>query len=645
MIRSIKKIYRLQWLALALLLGQATVFAQVKLPKLISNGMVLQHSQNLKLWGWAAPSEKVSLLFNGKSYTAKANATGEWIINLPSQKAGGPFTMTFSASNKVEVSNILFGDVWLCSGQSNMELAMNRLLDTYPEEANAKNDNIRQFLVPDVYNFKAKQPDVNSGNWASVSPTTIADFSGVAYFFAKAVYQKHHIPIGIINASLGGSPAQAWISEGSLKKFPEYFDQMQSMKDDKLIAKIEQEDKQASAAWYGELNKKDEGLKKGWKTAAFDDSGWNEMKVPGYWADTQIGNVNGAVWFRKTINVPQGMTGLEAKLQLGRIVDADSVYVNDVFVGTTSYQYPPRDYKIAAGVLKAGKNTIAVRIINNAGKGGFILDKPYKITAGKEIIDLQGLWKFKTGVVMQPLKSQTFIRWKSGGLFNAMIAPLQNYAIKGALWYQGESNTGKPTEYSDLMKTLIADWRAGWKQEFPFIYVQLPGYMEEKQEPTDTNWAVMREQQSKIITVPNTAMAVALDLGEWNDIHPVNKKDVGERLALQAEKLVYGNTKVVASGPSVKAIRKESNKIIVSFNDIGSGLMAKGDNTLHYFAIAGADEKYVWATAVIKNNEVVVYSDLITNPVFIKYAWADNPAKANLYNKEGLPAAPFKSKL
>lgn len=632
-------------LVLITLLGSVITSAQIKLPRLISDGMVLQHSQNLKLWGWAAPGEKVNLLFYGKNYTATANTAGDWVINLPPQKAGGPHTMAFSARNKVTVSNILFGDVWLCSGQSNMELGMNRLMDTYPEEATANNSNIRQFLVPDVFYFKGKQPDVNSGNWASVSPKTIADFSGVAYFFAKAVYKRHNIPIGIINAALGGSPAQAWISEGSLKKFPEYFDQLQSMKDDKLIAKIEEDDKLASASWFGELNKKDEGLNKGWKTAAYDDSSWAEMKVPGYWADTPAGSVNGAVWFRKTIDVPKSMAGLPAKLVLGRIVDADSVFVNDAFVGTTSYQYPPRKYALNANVLKAGKNTITIRVINNSGKGGFILDKEYKLVAGKESISLDGLWKYKTGVVMPATPSQTFVRWKSGGLFNGMIAPLQNYVIKGALWYQGESNTGKPMEYADLMKTLIADWRAGWKQEFPFIYVQLPGYMEEKQEPAESGWATMRDEQNKLLAVNNTAMAVALDLGEWNDIHPVNKKDVGERLALQAEKLVYGNTKIVASGPSVQAVKKDGNKITVTFKDAGSGLTIKGKGAVQYFAIAGPDEKYVWATAIIKGtNTVEVWNNAVSNPVFIKYAWADNPAKANLYNKEGLPAAPFKKK-
>jgi len=624
----------------------ATSYAQIKLPRLISNGMVLQHSQNVKTWGWAGPGEKVNLLFANKNYNTKADANGMWEIMLSPQKPGGPYTMTFSASNKIVVNNILFGDVWLCSGQSNMELGMVRLMDTYPEEAGANNDNIRQFLVPDVYNFKEKQKDVNAGDWKSVSPATIADFSGVAYFFAKAIYKEHHIPIGLINAALGGSPAQAWISEAGLKQFPDYYNDLQSFKDDKLIAKIEESNKQMNSAWYTQLNSSDEGLKQGFKTANYNDSDWDTMNIPGYWADAKVGNKNGVVWFRKTIDVPAAMAGKPAKLILGRIVDADSVFVNDVFVGTTSYQYPPRKYQLNSSVLKQGKNTIVVRVINNSGRGGFVLDKDYKLTAGNDTIDVAGIWKYKLGTAMQATQAQVTVRWKPAGLYNGMIAPLQNYAIKGVLWYQGESNTAKPGEYFNLMNTLITDWRAGWKENLPFIYVQLPGFMEEKANPADSNWAVLREQQSMLLGVKNTAMAVAIDLGEWNDIHPVNKKDVGERLALQAEKLVYGNTKLIASGPSVKSIKKQGNKLLVSFNNAGKGLMVKGEGDLKYFAIAGKDGNYVWATAVINsNNEVKVWNDAVPNPAYITYAWADNPESANLYNKEGLPAAPFKKEL
>lgn len=640
------KINKAGYLFLLTFLLQGICSAQIKLPKLISDGMVLQHSQKLKIWGWAAPNEKVSLLFDGKTYTVKANTNGDWIINLPAHKAGGPYSMAFTASNKVTVNNILFGDVWLCSGQSNMELGMNRLMDTYPQEATASNPNIRQFLVPDVYNFKAPQTDVPSGNWQEVTPKTIGDFSGVAYFFACKLYKEYQIPIGIINAALGGSPAKAWISEKGLKNFPDYLQEAQNFKDDALIASTETQNNKINTDWYNELNKNDTGLKQGWKASNFNDSSWENMQVPGYWASTKTVAVNGAVWFRKTINVPARMANLPAKLILGRIVDADSVFVNDVFVGTTSYQYPPRKYELKSSVLKPGNNTIAIRVISNSGNGGFVLDKDYKLVAGKDTINLAGTWKYKLGYAQQAIKPTVFVRWKPTGLYNAMIAPLQNYTIKGTLWYQGESNTSKPTEYADLMKSLITEWRAGFEQDFPFIIMQLPNFMEEKPNPGDSNWAVLRDQQSNLLSVKNTAMAVGIDLGEWNDIHPVNKKDVGERLALQAEKLVYGNKKVVASGPTVKSIRKDGNKVIVTFNNVGSGLAVKGNEVLKYFAIAGNDGKYVWANATIKGrDEVEVWNNEITNPVYITYAWADNPAGANLYNVEGLPAAPFKNKL
>ena len=621
----------------------AACYAQIKLPKLISDGMVLQHSQELKIWGWAAPQENISLHFNNKDYKTKANAAGEWSFAIPPQKAGGTYNMVFAASNKVEVNNITFGDVWLCSGQSNMELGMGRLMDTYPEEATAVNPEIRQFLVPDVYNFKVKQTDLSSGSWQSVSPKTIREFSGVAYFFAVEIYKKQHIPIGIINAALGGSPAQAWISEPSIKKFPEYYNDLQSFKDDNLIAKIESENKLDSDSWYAELNKKDEGLKKGWKASAFDDSKWETMNIPGYWPDGPVGEANGSVWFRKVIDVPAAMAGVPAKLILGRIIDADSVFVNNVFVGSTSYQYPPRKYALNNTVLKPGKNTIVVRVISNSGRGGFVLDKDYQIIAGNNKLNLQGPWKYKRGAFMPPTKPQISVRWKPAGLFNGMIAPLQNYAVKGVLWYQGESNAGEPDEYFSLMETLVADWRAGWKRDLPFIYVQLPGFMEEKSQPTESNWAALRDQQQMLLTSKNTAMAVAIDLGEWNDIHPLNKKEVGKRLALQADKLVYGDTKSVVSGPTFRALNKVGSKVIISFDNIGSGLTIKNGEALQYFAIAGSDKKYVWAKAMITGNNVEVWNSEVPNPVYVRYAWADNPAVANLYNKEGLPAAPFQA--
>ncbi|WP_316771390.1 sialate O-acetylesterase [Pedobacter frigiditerrae] len=628
-----------------LILVSLSSSAQIKLPRLISDGMVLQRSIPIKLWGWATPNESVKLNFNKAEYTAKANEKGEWQIKLPAQKAGGPYQMVFTASNKIILKDILFGDVWVCSGQSNMELPMSRLSDKYPDViANANNNQIRQFQVPDEFDFKQERKDFSNGSWISASPKNVLDFSGVAYFFALEIYKKNHIPIGFINSALGGSPAQDWISESAIKKFPAYYEELQKFKDDNLIKSIEKADQQASINWYKKLNAADEGLKNNWKNT--DAKGWPEMNIPGYWADGALGFANGVVWFKKDINVTKDMVGKPAKLMLGRIIDADSVFINGQFAGTTSYQYPPRRYVLSNTILKEGKNTIVVRVVSNSGKGGFAPDKPYELIVGDQTIDLKGAWNYKLGAKMEPTPSQTFVRWKPVGLYNAMISPLTNYAIKGALWYQGEANTNKAEEYKSLMQTLIEDWRSKWNQgDFPFLYVQLPGFMETKTTPTESSWAKLRQQQLDLLTVPNTAMAVAIDLGEWNDIHPLNKQDVGKRLALQAQHLVYGDVKTVNSGPIFKAAKLDKNKITISFNNVGGGLIAKGAKELKYFAVAGADKKYYWANAQIVNNKVVVWSKDVQNPVSVRYAWADNPEDANLYNKANLPASPFEAKV
>ncbi|PXY42196.1 sialate O-acetylesterase [Flavobacterium cheongpyeongense] len=620
--------------------------SQIKLPRLISDGMILQRNIKVKIWGWAAANEKIELTFNHKSYKTITAEDGKWTIMLPSQKAGGPYTMVFKASNTITLKNILFGDVWICSGQSNMELPMERVKDKYSKIiANAHNQDIRQFLVPDQYDFEKENTDFSSGHWVSVTPANILQFSAVGYFFANEIYEKYKIPIGLINAALGGSPAESWINEEGIKKFPEFYHEYQRFKDKNLIAQIESNDKKINNEWYQLLNKTDEGLKNKWSNPELNDADWNTMDVPGYWADNKLGNVNGAVWFRKEFKISKVKENT-VKLTLGRIVDADSVFVNGHFVGTTSYLYPPRKYTFKSNILKEGKNEMVIRVINNSGKGGFVMDKEYQLVSGNDSIDLSGLWKYKLGTKMRPLPSQTFIRWKPVGLYNAMIAPLKNFAIKGVLWYQGESSTKNPVEYSALMKTLISNWRTEWKQgDFPFLYVQLANYMETKAEPVESNWAELRQQQKNTLSVPNTAMAVIIDAGEWNDIHPLNKYDVGHRLALQARKMVYGEKKLVSSGPLFQSMKREQNKLILSFSDIGSGLIPKNNAVLKGFAIAGTDGKYVWANAKILNDKIIVWSGSIPNPMKVRYAWADNPSEANLYNKENLPASPFEGKI
>ncbi|SFQ83820.1 sialate O-acetylesterase [Hymenobacter arizonensis] len=623
------------------------VTAQVRLPRLVSDGMVLQRDADVNVWGWAKPGEAVTVAFLGKTYKANTGADGQWRVKLPRLKAGGPYEMNVKGSNQLTVKNILVGDVWLCSGQSNMETPMSRLTDKYPEViAKAANPQIRQYEVPLTYNLQRPQQDVTGGKWIAADPQTVLKFSGVAYFFAKEINAKYQVPVGIIKDAVGGSPAEAWLSADALKQFPTVEQQAAKYRDSAMVAGIRQRESAAVSDWYKQLYQADQGEARGqvkWSAPAYDASSWATMQVPGYWANaTPLGPVNGVVWFRKEVDVPAKLAGQPARLELGTLVDADSTYINGQLVGSTGYQYPPRKYEVKAGVLKPGKNVVVVRLISNTGRGGFTPEKKYELTAGGQTIDLRGPWQYKLGATMPPTPGTTSFQFTPGGLFNGMIAPVLPYAIKGVLWYQGESNTGRPQEYQALMTGLIADWRQLFGQpKLPFLYVQLANFMAAKPEPGESGWAGVRDAQRRTLAVPNTGMAVITDAGEWNDIHPLDKQTPGHRLALAAQKVAYGDSKIVSSGPLYQGMQVTGKQVALKFSDVGGGLTAKGGGPLKGFAVAGPDKKFVWAQAKIEGNKVVVWNDQVPNPTVVRYAWADNPEGANLYNKEGLPASPF----
>jgi sialate O-acetylesterase len=624
-------------------------FDRLRLPRLISDGMVLQRGVALKIWGWAAPGGKITICFLGKPYYAEAGPDGKWTAALPALEAGGPYSMDIKADNDcIKVNNILIGDVWICSGQSNMAIPMSRVDDLYADEiARCENSAVRLFTVPERYDFKAPQQDLQSGAWESANPESILNFTAVGYFFAKALFEKYHLPIGLINASVGGSPAEAWMSGEALGAFPAHLEAVAMLKDDACLNRILEMDEALKSSWYNKLNKADKGMREGetpWSDVRYDASSWPVMSLPALWKEAGLGDLTGAVWFRKEIDIPASMAGKPARLLLGRIVDSDTVYVNGAFVGSTSYQYPPRKYSIAKGILKEGKNIIAVRVVNPSEQGGFIAGKPYRLEAEGRSIDLTGEWRYSVGAAAEPLPEGTFFQYKPLGLFNGMIAPLINYPIKGVIWYQGEANTSQPAGYHRLFSSLIADWRQKWGQgDFPFLYVQLPNYMPADDRPSESNWALLREEQLKTLEVPNTSMIVAIDLGEWNDLHPLNKRDIGVRLSLTARYLAYGDDKIVCSGPIYRSMKIEGNKIAIEFDNTGGGLAVRGNGGLKHFAIAGADKSFVWAKAKIRGCRVVVWSELVPDPVAVRYAWADNPEGANLYNKEGLPASPFRT--
>ena len=633
-----------------LLLNMEFIHAQVRLPRLVRDSMILQRDAKINIWGWAAKNEKINIKFNNKNYKTKAGIDGKWLIQLPPMKAGGPYTMDVTGNNKISLKEILIGDVWVCSGQSNMVHQMNIHDVTYAKDiAEANNSQIRHFWIPALTNLQGPQDDLPTGYWKSAVGDDVRPFSAVAYFFAKKLYEKYHVPIGLINASVGGTPIEAWTSEEGLKEFSAMQETIQKNKDTAYINGLNRR------AFGGNTNRQppstqDKGLtgQKPWYDIFYVPNGWKTIAVPGYWEDQGIKDLNGVVWYRKEIDVPASMIGKPAKVFLGRIVDADILYINGRQVGNTTYMYPQRRYHIPADALNAGKNILVVKVTNNNGKGGFVPDKPYCLFAGNDTIDLKGYWQYKVGEVYPPRSGGfggggTSAQNQPTALYNAMIAPLINYSVKGFLWYQGESNAGRPEEYAKLQPAQIADCRNKWKQpDAPFLYVQLPGFMDYNYLPSESGWAMLRESQMRSLSVPNSGMAVAIDLGEWNDIHPDNKKDVGERLALAALKIAYGEN-IVYSGPIYQSAKVEGNKITINFSNVGSGLITNDGEELSEFAIAGADKKFVWAKAKIDGDKIVVWNDNVANPMYVRYGWADNPVNPNLYNKEGLPASPFRT--
>jgi len=630
---------------LLLLLISLCGVAQIRLPQILANGMVLQRGTKINIWGWAGPAEKITLKFKGKTYHTVAGKGNKWTIALAPMKAGGPFQMDIIGSNHISIHDILVGDVWFCSGQSNMVIPMERVREKYAEDiSKAQYPMIRNFFVKTVADVSAVHDDLPAGKWQSASPESVMEFGAVSYFFAKEIYDKYHVPVGIINSSVGGTPIEAWMSEEAFSALPQYQNRLTLLHDTSFVKKSLAV---PVTAGQNEAEKTDAGLNEHqkWYDPDYQATDWKNFWMPGYWADQGVRGLNGVVWFRKDFILPSLQAGAPCKLFLGRIVDADQVYLNGQQVGNTTYQYPPRRYALPQGLLQVGKNTLVVRVVNYGGKGGFVPDKKYCLAIGKDSIDLRGDWKYKVGVAFPPQKPEEPVfsmQNEPTGLYNTMVAPVIGLPVKGVLWYQGEANTFKPKEYGFLLPMLIENWRKKWNQkDMPFLYAQLPNFMEVQYLPAESLWAQLRQEQLNSLSVKGTGMAVTIDAGEWNDIHPLNKKDVGHRLALLAENMVYGDENLVASGPLYKSGKVVADSVIISFNHVGGGLISKGGGKLLQFAIAGADKKFVWAEAVIRNNQVVVWNNQIQVPMYVRYAWADNPDGANLYNKEGLPASPF----
>ena len=614
----------------------------LRLPALVSDGMVLQRDVSLPIWGWAGPGEPVTVRFNGQSYSAVTAPDGKWMVRLAPTKAGGPYDMTIrGAHDKLVVRNILVGEVWLASGQSNMVLDFNSLRQVYAAEiAASANDSIREILVNRTYSPEPGE-DFKTGGWKAAGPKTLAAFSAAAYFFALDLFNRYHIPVGIINSCYGGTKAEAWTDEATLHAFPEFTADIAFLKDSAAIARRIDSSKQSIEDWHRRTREDDDVRAR----PDFDDHDWKTAFLPDLWDHFGYKHTSAVFWFRRQVQVPAGAEGQTVALDLGPVDDEDEAFVNGRRVGGQTGKNLPRHYVLPEGLLHAGLNTVAIRVVNYNEEGGFVPGIPIRLTWVSDSVVLNGSWKYQQTLKVENIPGVYNPSGLPTSLFNAMIAPLIPYAIKGVIWYQGEYNTDHAYQYRSLFPAMIQDWRGRWGQgDFPFIYQQLPNFKAAADHPTESAWAELREAQFLTLSrLPNLAMAVGIDIGQAENLHPVDKKDVGHRLYLAALTLAYGEKGIVSTGPLYQSMRVEGDKVILSFTGVAGGLAAKGGGPLSGFAIAGPDHRFVWADAVIEGNHVVVSSPNVPHPESVRYAWADNPAGCNLYNKEGLPASPFRT--
>lgn len=623
-----------------------SVFANVRLPKIFGDKMVLQRDHAIPVWGWADSREKITVLFNKQSKTVVTDKAGKWRIDLSPEAAGGPFEMVIKGKNTITFTDVLVGDVWVCSGQSNMEWTLKNTNDAEVEIKKASYPQIRHFEVPKSVAASPKD-DLPGGDWQPCTPGTAGNFTAVGYYFAKELQLVLNVPVGLINTSWGGTHVETWTSRNAFENSDEFKTMIAGMP----VLNLDSLSKQKNAS----TTKRIEGLQgslqnisatlAGWKDIEVNDGSWPKINVPGTWEEQALGDMDGVVWYRKTFIIPAAGAGKEAVLELAMIDDADDCYLNGVKVGSTNAYNEKRKYNIAPGILKEGKNVIAVRVLDTGGGGGIFGEADnVKITVGGNAVSLAGEWLFKvesllaSSVGVGPNSYPTL-------LSNAMLSPLIPFAIKGAIWYQGESNAGRAYQYRQAFPLMITDWRKRWGQgDFPFYFVQLATFNSDNGNSTKgSTWAELREAQTLSLSLPNTGMAVTTDIGDPKDIHPRNKLDVGRRLAAVALNKTYGKANIY-SGPSYESLKVEGNKIILSFTNIGSGLSAKNKyGYLQGFEIAGGDQQFHYAKAFIEGDKVIVYQEGVSNPVAVRFGWADNAEENNLFNKDGFPAVPFRT--
>ncbi|HEU0052125.1 MAG TPA: sialate O-acetylesterase [Longimicrobium sp.] len=639
--------------ALALLLAAATTMpihaqdtAGVRLARIFGDGMVVQRGAPVAVWGWAPPGSAVRVTLAGHAAAATADAEGRWSARLPALRAGGPHELTVAqGERRIVLHDVLVGDVWVASGQSNMEWPLAEVRDGEREIAAANDPRIRHFTVPHSW---AERPadDLSGGSWEAASPETAGRFSAVAYFFARELRREVGVPIGIVHTSWGGSNIETWMSRRA-----------QGITDSAWTARMAAERardeslRRALAAKIGGLPTVDSGMVDGraaWADPALDDSGWAMLNVPGLWEEQGYDGLDGVAWYRTAFTLTEDEARRGVTISLGMIDDNDAAWVNGVEIGRTTGYSRRRTYEVPASALRAGRNLLAVRVEDGAGGGG-IYGAPETVflESGGARRAFEGPWSFRVGRVTFGDDGQRINKIPTI-LYNRMIHPLLPLPIRGVIWYQGESNANNDAQaaaYREQFAGLITSWRSEWTGTpggFPFLWAQLPNFgAPDAAPPATAGWAILRESQAAALTLPATGQAVIIEAGEAGDLHPRDKLTVGRRMARAALAQVYGK-RVEWRGPTYRRHSVDGNRVTIDFDHAPGGLVMRGDE-IGGFAIAGADCRWVWAKARVEGSRVVVWSDEVPNPVAVRYAWSNSPTGLVLYNRDGLPAAPFRT--
>ncbi len=632
----------------------------LRLSPVFSNGMVLQRGAPNSVRGSSDPGADIAVEFRGGRYAAAADGSGAWEAVLDAAGPGGPFVLSVTATpaggagapESLRVEDVYVGDLWICAGQSNMLTPMERLKDDFPGDFSLSSyPVIRQFALPGVADFAGPRGEVPEAEWVQASAESLGGFSGVAWFFARREAERLALPVGILLAANGGAPIESFMSADALSEFPWKVAEARKYADRSFREGAEKAAASAVEAWESKAREADRGLAEEWFRPGADASSWRPIRLPGRFdQEAELRGFCGAIWLRLAFVAPAGFGSAACRIDLGTIADADQAYINGVEVGGTAYRYPPRKYRVPAGLIKDGENSVVLRVSCNAGDGGVTRGKPMRIefpegaaAPGAASIDLAGMWSYEIGVRMPPRPSELFTQWKPTGLFNGMIAPLLRLAVAGVLWYQGESNTERPEEYGRMLEAMILDWRKkSGRDDLPFLVAQLPILGQPSLNDESSKWALLREAQADAARrLPRAGLAVALDAGEWNDIHPLNKKAVGGRLALAAGALLRGEPND-SPGPTLARVERRGDSLELRFERCGSGLVARGGEAF----VSVVDDEGIShrVEARIEAPDLVsVGLSGIGRPALVLYAWADNPADRQLYGAEGLPALPFRA--